>query len=147
VTFIATSLMISCHYVIFYVILSHFGVHKTTYAARKTEKLKKIQRIKTCPDLVKTWHDLGRPKHALDIEENVSRWPKRDTICENPNSTSCYLEGNVSRFNKNVTRFWANFCAYLSLSLFWRQGLWFEQSKVRFWDYKTARRAISSLFY
>jgi len=27
--------------------------------------------------------------HALDIEENVSRWLKRDTIWWNPNSVSC----------------------------------------------------------
>jgi len=37
--------------------------------------------------------------------------------------------------------------AYLSWRLFWKQGLRFEKSKVRFWDYKTARRAISSPFY
>jgi len=139
--------MTSRHYVIFYVIWSHFGVHKATYATRKAEKLKKIQRMKMCHDLVKTWHDFGRPKHAFDIEENVSRWPKRDTICGNPNSAGCYLEGNVSRFNKNVTQFWVNFCAYLSWSLFQRQGLRLDKSKVRLWDYKTARRAISSSFY
>jgi len=97
--------MTSCHYVIFYVIWSHFGVHKATYAARKAEKLNKIQRMKTCHDLVKTWHDFGRPKKALDIEENVSRWSKRDTICGNPNSVVCYWKENVSQFNQNVTRF------------------------------------------
>ena len=68
-----SSMMTSRHYVIFYVIWSHFGVHKATYAATKAEKWKKIQRMKTC-------HDFRRPKHALDIEENVSRWPKRVTI-------------------------------------------------------------------
>jgi len=47
-------LMTSRHFVIFYVILSHFGVHKATYAARKAEKLKKVQRRKTCQDSAKT---------------------------------------------------------------------------------------------
>jgi len=91
-------LMTSRHCVIFYVIWSHFGVHKATYAARKTEKLKKIQRKKTCHDLVKTWHDFRRPKHAFDNVENVSRWQKRDTIWGNPNSPVCSSEENVSRF-------------------------------------------------
>jgi len=54
---------------------------------------------------------------------------------------------NVSRFTKNVTRFWANFCVYLSWRLFKKQGLRFQNSKVRFWDLKTARRAISSTFF
>jgi len=42
------------HYVIFYVIFSHFGVHKATYVARKAGKLKNMQRGKTCNDLLKT---------------------------------------------------------------------------------------------
>ena len=53
--------MTSCHYVIFYVIWSDFGVQKATYAPRKAEKLKKIQRMKTCHELVKMWHDLWKP--------------------------------------------------------------------------------------
>ena len=48
------------HYVILDVIWSYFGVHKATYAARKVEKLKKVQRMKTCHDYAKTWHDLAR---------------------------------------------------------------------------------------
>jgi len=43
--------------------------------------------------------------HALDVEENKSRWKKRDTFWRNPNSVSCYTSENVSRFTKNVTRF------------------------------------------
>jgi hypothetical protein len=47
-------LMTSHHYVILYVFLSQIGVHKETYAAKRAEKLKKMQKSKTCHDLVKT---------------------------------------------------------------------------------------------
>jgi len=95
---------------------------------------------------------------------------KRDTIWKDQNMLStlwktCHDGKNVTWFGetliqlfviqrktchdllKNVTRFWANFCAYLSWSLFQKQGWRLEKRKVRFWDYMTARRAISSSFY
>jgi len=86
------------HYVILDVIWSHFGVHKATYAARKAEKLKKVQRMKTCHDSAKMWHDLARQYTCSRHWENVSRWPNRDTIWWNPNLVVCYLYENMSRF-------------------------------------------------
>jgi hypothetical protein len=83
-------LMTSRHYVIFMYFLSQFGVHKATYAARKEENWRNMQRSKTCHYWKKMWHDLIRPKHAFDIMKNVSRWLKRDTIWWIPNSVSCY---------------------------------------------------------
>ena len=46
--------MTPCHYVIFYVICSQNGVHKETYAAKRAEKLKKMQKGKRVTILVKT---------------------------------------------------------------------------------------------
>jgi membrane protein YdbS with pleckstrin-like domain len=46
--------MTSCHYVILYVFSSQKGVRKKTYAAKRAEKLKKTQRMKTCHDLIQT---------------------------------------------------------------------------------------------
>ena len=86
--------MTSRHYIILYVILSHFGVHKATWAARKAGKLKKMQRRKSCHDLAKTWHDLTILKHGFDIVEIVSRWQKCDTIWGNLNSVILLHKAN-----------------------------------------------------
>jgi len=69
---------------------SHFGVHKATWATRKTRKLKKTLKRKTCHDWSKTWHDLTRQNALLRHWGKRARWLKRDTIWWNPNSVSCY---------------------------------------------------------
>jgi len=60
---------------------------------------------------------------------------------------ACYARKNVSQFTWNVIQFWAVFWAYLFLSYSEKKGLRIEKSKMRFWDLKTARMAISSTFY
>jgi heme O synthase-like polyprenyltransferase len=74
--------------------------------------------------MAKTWHDYGNPNLGglLQKQKRVTIYLNRATI----------LGAIIS---------------YLSWRLFWKQGWRFGESKVRFWDLKTARRAISSTFY
>ena len=74
--------------------------------------------------MAKTWHDYGNPNLGglLHKQKRVTIYLNRATIL-----------GAV--------------VAYLSWRLLWKQGLRIGESKVRFWDLKTARRAISSTFY
>ena len=98
--------------------------------------------------------NVSSKKRMKKTEETCIRhWWKRVIVAiswhdlRNPNSGS--LLHKVESWHDLLKSWhdWANFCAYLFWSLFWKQGLRFGESKVRFWDQKTARKAISSTFY
>lgn len=137
--------MTSCHYVIFYVFLSQNGVYKETYAAKRAEKLKEIQRVKRVTISWKRDTIWEVPEALIRHKENVSRLVKRDTIRWNPNSVSCSTRWKRVTIHLKRDTIWSKFCAYLSWSLFQKQGLRIEESKVQFWDYKTAKKGDFSI--
>jgi len=108
---------------------------------RKCKELKRVTICQQCDTIPR-----GR-MHCFDIEENVSRWPKCDTIWGNPNLVFCYTRWKRVTIYLKRDRIWANLCANLRWSLFQKQGRRILESKVRFWDLKTTRRTISSTFY
>ena len=69
--------------------------------------------------------------HAIDIEENVSRWQKRDTIWWNPNSVSCYTRWKcVTIYLKRDTILGEFLCLFKLKTI--------QKTRVTIWEEKCA---------
>jgi len=139
----------------------HFTFFKSFYDIFEfTSKLKQQEK----QEKLKKWNHVTISEKRVTITEKrvticcsqetcIWHWWKRVTMAKTWHDYRNPDLGGLLHKQKRVTVYLNHATilgaavAYLSWRLFWKQGLRFEKSRVQFWDYKAARRVISSLFY